>query len=151
MHDWENYIFKKSNRISYWHASPFFSSAWGENLVLMVETVVLVLLLLSYHNRPISAVCFMLCYTLIMLTIIIPLVPLRFITYLNILSIPVLSISRVRICCKREITLTECFCILTQTVANNKIKHKFGTIIKIVYTCNKHMLKYSPNILTSIC
>lgn len=84
-----------SSKVAYCVQQNFPFSAWGENLVLMVEMVVLVLLLLSYNKRPISAVCFMVFYTLIMLALIIPLVPTKFITYLNICSIPVLSISRI--------------------------------------------------------
>ncbi|XP_052057654.1 mannose-P-dolichol utilization defect 1 protein homolog isoform X2 [Mytilus californianus] len=45
-----------SSKVAYCVQQNFPFSAWGENLVLMVEMVVLVLLLLSYNKRPISAI-----------------------------------------------------------------------------------------------
>ncbi|XP_061171143.1 mannose-P-dolichol utilization defect 1 protein-like [Saccostrea echinata] len=78
---------------SVWKQFPI--NTWGENLVFMVENVILVCLLLQYNRRPLSALLFMLLYTVVMLALLLPLLPTTFLISLNILSMPVLSVSRV--------------------------------------------------------
>lgn len=62
---------------------------------MMIENVVLVCLMLNYNKRPAAALSFMTIYVLCMLTLFVPVIPSGFLKGLSLLSIPVVSFSRV--------------------------------------------------------
>lgn len=65
---------------------PF--SSWGEALFLMLQTVTICFLVLHYRGQTVKGVVFLVSYTLVLLILLSPLMPLAVITILQASNMP---------------------------------------------------------------
>ncbi|XP_021374650.1 mannose-P-dolichol utilization defect 1 protein homolog [Mizuhopecten yessoensis] len=84
-----------SSNVAYSLSKEYPINSWGENVVFMLQNVILVCLVLRYNKRPLASLSFMIFYLVIMILLILPVIPSDLILFINIISLPATSASRV--------------------------------------------------------